>query len=222
MTQASLSTVTLETVDNYRQVAEHAVNAYRASGHRLLSMMSRSVDRAATRGAERIAPSWAAALRTTSNKVTSVAAKGIDSVSARTERVIEIGTAGVSARVSRMATLVEGIENRYIATGLQAAALVSLTGAQAALTLSERLVAGADKLSSAIEGSAVSRAKTVARRGKRAVAARGRGVTRSVSRVAQPAQAGVKTQVSAVARRAKRAAAKLPAAKPAARKRRAA
>lgn len=222
MTQASLRTVTLETVDNYRQVAEHAVNAYRASGHRLLSMMSRSVDRAATRGAERIAPSWAAALRKTSSKVTSVAAKGIDSVSARTERVIEIGTAGVSARVSRMATLVEGIENRYIATGLQAAALVSLTGAQAALTLSERLVAGADKLSSAIEGSAVSRAKTVARRGKRAVAARGRGVTRSVSRVAQPAQAGVKTQVSAVARRAKRAAAKLPAAKPAARKRRAA
>jgi hypothetical protein len=222
MTQASLRTVTLETVDNYRQVAEHAVNAYRASGHRLLSMMSRSVDRAATRGAERIAPSWAAALRKTSNKVTSVAAKGIDSVSARTERVIEIGTAGVSARVSRMATLVEGIENRYIATGLQAAALVSLTGAQAALTLSERLVAGADKLSSAIEGSAVSRAKTVASRGKRAVAARGRGVTRSVSRVAQPAQAGVKTQVSAVARRAKRAAAKLPAAKPAARKRRAA
>lgn len=222
MTQASLRTVTLETVDNYRQVAEHAVNAYRASGHRLLSMMSRSVDRAATRGAERIAPSWAAALRKTSNKVTSVAAKGIDSVSARTERVIEIGTAGVSARVSRMATLVEGIENRYIATGLQAAALVSLTGAQAALTLSERLVAGADKLSSAIEGSAVSRAKTVASRGKRAVAARGRGVTRSVSRVAQPTQAGVKTQVSAVARRAKRAAAKLPAAKPAARKRRAA
>jgi hypothetical protein len=222
MTQASLRTVTLETVDNYRQVAEHAVNAYRASGHRLLSMMSRSVDRAATRGAERIAPSWAAALRKTSNKVTSVAAKGIDSVSARTERVIEIGTAGVSARVSRMANLVEGIENRYIATGLQAAALVSLTGAQAALTLSERLVAGADKLSSAIEGSAVSRAKTVASRGKRAVAARGRGVTRSVSRVAQPAQAGVKTQVSAVARRAKRAAAKLPAAKPAARKRRAA
>jgi len=222
MTQASLRTVTLETVDNYRQVAEHAVNAYRASGHRLLSMMSRSVDRAATRGAERIAPSWAAALRKTSNKVTSVAAKGIDSVSARTERVIEIGTADVSARVSRMANLVEGIENRYIATGLQAAALVSLTGAQAALTLSERLVAGADKLSSAIEGSAVSRAKTVASRGKRAVAARGRGVTRSVSRVAQPAQAGVKTQVSAVARRAKSATAKLPAAKPAARKRRAA
>lgn len=222
MTQTSLRAVTLKTVDNYRQVAQHATDAYRASGHRLLSMMSRTVDRAATRGAERIAPSWAAALRKTGGKVTGVAAKGIDSVSARTERVIELGTAGVSAQVSRMATLVEGIENRYIASGLQAAARVSLTSAQAALTLSERLVAGADKLSSAIEGSAVSRAKTVASRGKRTLAAHGRGVTRSVSRVAQPAQAEVKTQVSAVARRAKKAAAKLPAAKPAARKRRAA
>jgi len=222
MTQTSLRTVTLETVDNYRQVAEHAIDAYRAGGHRLLSMMSRSVDRAAARGAERIAPRWAAALRKTSSKVTGVAAKGIDSVSAQTERVVELGSAGVSAQVSRVATLVEGIENRYIATGLQAAARISLSGAQAALTLSERLVAGADKLSTAIEGSAVSRAKTVASRGKRTLAARGRGVAKSVHRGAQPAQAEVKKQVKAVARRAKRIAAKLPAAKPAARTRRAA
>lgn len=222
MTQTSLRAVTLETVDNYRQVAEHAVDAYRASGHRLLSMMSRSVDRAATRGAERIAPRWAATLRKTSSKVTGVAAKGIDSVSARTERVIELGSAGVSAQVGRVATLVEGIENRYIATSLQAAARIGLTGAQAALTLSEKLVAGADKLSTAIEGSTVSRAETIASRGKRTVVARGRSVAKSVRRAAQPAQAEVKKQVRAVARRAKTVAAKLPVAKSAARTRRAA
>jgi hypothetical protein len=185
MTQASLRAVTLETVDNYRQVAEHAVDAYRASGHRLLSLMTRGVDRAATRGAERIAPRWAAALRKTSTKVSGVAAKGIDSVSAQTERVIELGSAGVSAQVSRVATLVEGIENRYIASGLQAAARISLTGAQAALTLSERLVAGADKLSTAIEGTPVARAKAIAGRGQRKTAARGRGVAKSVRRGAQ-------------------------------------
>lgn len=223
MTQASLRAVTLETVDNYRQVAQHAVDAYRASGHRLLSMMSRSVDRAAARGAERIAPRWAAALRKTSSKVAGVAAKGIDSVSAGTERVIELGSAGVSAQVSRVATLIEGIENRYVATGLQAAARMSLTGAQAALTVSEKLVAGADKLSTAIEGSAVARVKTVASRGKRTLATRGRAVAKSARRAAQPAQAEVKKQVKAVARRAKRVAAKLPAARPvAARGRRAA
>lgn len=222
MTQASLRAVTLETVDNYRQVAQHAVDAYRASGHRLLSLMSRSVDRAAARGAERIAPRWAAVLRKTNGKVSGVAAKGIDTVSARTERVIELGSAGVSAQVSRVATLVEGIENRYLATGLQAAARFSLTGAQAALTLSERLVAGADKLSTVIEGSPVARAKAVARRGQRKVAARGRGVAKSVRQATEPAQAEVKKQVKAVARRAKRVAAKMPAPKPAARARRAA
>jgi hypothetical protein len=220
MTQTSLRAVTLETVDNYRQVVEHAVDAYRASGHRLLSMMNRSVDRAATRGAERIAPRWAATVRKTSSKVTGVAAKGIDNVSARTERVIELGSAGVSAQVSRVAKLAEGIENRYIATGLQAAARISLTGAQAALNLSERLVAGAVKLSTAIDGSTVSRARTVASRGQRTLAVRGRGVAKSVRRAAQPAQAEVKKQVRAVARRAKRVAAKLPATKPAARARR--
>ena len=222
MTQASLRAVTLETVDNYRQVAQHAVDAYRASGHRLLSLMSRSVDRAAARGAQRIAPRWAAALRKTSGKVTGVAAKGIDTVSARTERVIELGSAGVSAQVSRVATLVEGIENRYLATGLQAAARISLTGAQAALTLSERLVAGADKLSTVIEGSPVARAKTVARRGQRKLAARGRGAAKAGRQAAAPAQAEVKKQVKAVARRAKRVAGKIPAPKPAARARRAA
>jgi hypothetical protein len=212
MTQTSLRAVTLETVDNYRQVAEHAVEAYRSSGHRLLSMMTRSVDRAAARGAERIAPRWAAALRQTSTKVTGVAAKGIDGVSARTERAIELGSAGVSAQLSRVATLVEGIENRYIVTGLQAAARFSLTGAQAALTLSEKLVAGADKLSAVIEGPAAARAKPAARR----------GAAKAQPRAARTARATAKKPVEAVVRRAKKAVAKTPAAKPAARVRRAA
>ena len=211
MTQTTLRAVTLETVANYRQVAEHAVDAYRASGHRLLSAMSRGVDRAATRGAERIAPRWAAVLRRTSNKVTGVAAKGLDSVSTQTERVIERGSAGLTAQVGRVATLVEGIENRYIATGLQAAARISLSGAQAALSLSEKLVAGADKLSTAIEGSNVSRAKVIASRSQRTVASRGRGAVKSLRRAAAPAQSEVKTRVKAVARRLKVVASKAKA-----------
>jgi len=222
MTQTTLRAVTLETLNNYRQVAEHAVGVYRASGHRLLSMMSRNVDRAATRGAERIAPRWADMLRKTSTKVTGVAAQGIDGLSARTERVIELGTSTVNTQVSRVADLVEGIENRYIVTGLQAAARISLTGAQAALTLSEKLVAGAGKLSTAIEGTPVTRAKAAVARGQRKVAARGRGVAKAVRKAAQPAQVEVKKQVKAVERRAQRVAAKLPVAKPSARARRAA
>jgi hypothetical protein len=172
MTQTTLRTVTLKTVANYRQVAEHAVGAYRASGHRLLAVMTRNLDR----GTRRIAPRLAEALRQTSSKVGDVAAKGIDGVSAQTERAIELGSTGVSTRIDRVADLVEGIENRYVATGLQAAARLSLTGAQVALTLSEKLAAGADKLAAVVGGKrvrgtkAVARAKTAVKAARRATA----------------------------------------------------
>ena len=44
MTKTTLRIVTLKTVANYRRVAEHAVGAYRASGHRLLAMVRRNLD----------------------------------------------------------------------------------------------------------------------------------------------------------------------------------
>ena len=43
MTKTTLRIVTLKTVANYRRVAEHAVGAYRASGHRLLAMVRRNL-----------------------------------------------------------------------------------------------------------------------------------------------------------------------------------
>jgi hypothetical protein len=191
MTQTTLRTVTLETVANYRQVAEHAVGAYRASGHRLLAMMSRNVDRS-TAG---IAPQLAAALRQTSTRVSDAAAKGIDRVSAQTERVIELGSTGVSARIDRVADLVQGIENRYVATGLQTAARLSLTGAQAALTLSEKLAAGADKLAAVVGGKrvrgtrAVARAKTAVKAARRAAAPAKPKAAKAIKAAARPVRA---------------------------------
>jgi hypothetical protein len=196
MTQTTLRTVTLETIANYRQVAEHAVGAYRASGHRLLTMMAKGIDRTAARGAERVAPQLADALRRTSGKVGSAAAKGIDSVSAQTERVIEMGSQSVTQQVSRVADIVEGIENKYVATGLQAAARLSLVGAQAALTLSGKLAEGAVMLSGAIAATpqpeqvarpVVKRAKSTTSRKTARTTARtavntAKGTTKSVTR----------------------------------------
>ena len=182
MTKTTLRIVTLKTVANYRRVAEHAVGAYRASGHRLLAMVRRNLDRST----DRIAPRLFAALRQTSAKVNEVAAKGIDSVSAQTERVIELGTAGVNARIDRIADLVESVENRYVATGLQTAARFSLTGAQAALTVSETLAAGADKLADIVGGKhargtkAVAHAKTAVRAARRATAPAKPGVAKAI------------------------------------------
>ncbi len=201
MTPISLRAVTLKTVANYTQAAERAVGAYRVGGHRLISAMQRGVDRAARQGAERLAPRLAAALRRASGNVTGLAAKGLDAVSSRTERAIEMGSTGVSSQVSRVADLAEGVDNRVVASSLQAAVRISLPGAQAALAISERVAAGAGKLPGApvkaktAVKSAVVKAKRATPAGRRAAAK----LDAQVDAVAQTATATVKKAKKAVA-----------------------
>jgi len=221
MSTNTLRNVTLDTVANYRQAAEHAVGAYRASGHRLLAIVSRRLDR----GTRRAAPQLAELLRQAGDRVGEAAAKGIDRISLRTERVIEIGSAGVTARIDRVASLVEGIENRYVATGLQTAARLSLTGAQAALTVSEKLAAGANKLAEVVGGKsvrgtkAVARAKVAVRAARRATAPAKPRTPKPIKDATQatrvaPAKRAAKSPVKVQVKVARRTAAK--AARPAA------
>ena len=142
MTTSSLRAVTLKTVANYAHAAERAVLAYRLGGHRLIAAMQRGVDLAAQNGPERLAT----ALRRAGGNMGGMAGKGLDKVSRGTERAIEIGSSGVRSQVVRVADLVEGVDLPVVSSGLQAAARISLPSAQAALALSERVVAGADKL----------------------------------------------------------------------------
>ena len=142
MTTSSLRAVTLKTVANYAHAAERAVLAYRVGGHRLIAAMQRGVDLAAQNGPERLAT----ALRRAGGNVGGMAGKGLDKVSRGTERAIEIGSSGVRSQVVRVADMAEGLDLPVLSSGLQAAARISLPGAQAALVLSERVVAGADKL----------------------------------------------------------------------------
>ena len=181
MTQTTLRAVTLKTVANYTQAAERAVGAYRAGGHRLINAVQRSVDRAAQQGAERLAPRLAAALRRASGNMTGLASKGLDAVSSGTERAIELGSSGVSSQLGRVADLVEGVDNRVVVSGVQAAVRISMPGAQAALMLSERVAAGADKL----PGAPVKRVKLPVVKAKRAAPA-GR---RTAAKLDAPVQA---------------------------------
>ena len=184
MTQTTLRAVTLKTVANYTQAAERAVGAYRAGGHRLINAVQRSVDRAAQQGAERLAPRLAAALRRASGNMTGLASKGLDAVSSGTERAIELGSTGVSSQLGRVADLVEGVDNRVVVSGVQAAVRISMPGAQAALMLSERVAAGADKL----PGAPVKRVKPPVVKAKRAAPA-GR---RTAAKLDAPVQAVAK------------------------------
>lgn len=149
MTRQTLSAVTLETVATASKAAERAVGAYRAGGHRLVAVIQQRVTAPTADRTQPYAPRLAAALRRTGTQAGGLADKGIDAVSNRTEQVIGATAAGVAAQVRRVAQLAEGVDNRVLANGLDAAARVALPGAQAALALTTRLADGAEKLSKA-------------------------------------------------------------------------
>jgi hypothetical protein len=195
MTQASLRAVTLKTVANYRHAAEHAVGAYRVGGHRLIAVAQKGVDKAATRGAQPYAPRLAAAIKRAGDSVGTLAVKGVDAVSGGTERVIEFSSSNVSSQVERMAEMAGGVDFAVVVSGLNAAARLTLPGAQIALALSERVAAGAIKLETAVAGPRSRRAKA-AGRARRATPAR------SAARQVEDAVVKAEASTKAVARRA--------------------
>jgi len=144
-TTTSLRAVTLQTVANYRHAAERTLRAYRSGGQRLIAVVRGGVDQAAQRGAEPYVPALAAALRRAGDNLGSMAHQSLDAVSERTSRAITIGADGVSSQVRRVADLAEGVDNKVVASGLQAAVRVSLPGAKVALALSERVASGAEE-----------------------------------------------------------------------------
>lgn len=146
MSQATLKTVTLETLATAVKAAEQAVDAYRAGGRRLVATLDERVTERAAARAERYAPKLAAALRRSSTQANTWAVKRIDAVSQRTDALITAGSAQVAAQVRRLARVADGVQNPVVAKGLDAAARVTLPGAKAALALTERVAAAADKL----------------------------------------------------------------------------
>jgi len=171
MTTTSLRTVTLKTVANYRHAAERTLRAYRSGGQRLIAVVRQGVDRAAERGAEPYVPALAAVLRRAGDNLGQLAHQGLEAVSERTSRAIGIGADGVSSGVQRVADIADGVDNKVVAGGLNAAVRISLPGAQVALALSERLASGADKLADVAGGNQAKQAvKSAGKRIRRAKA----------------------------------------------------
>ena len=197
MTPTSLRAVTLKTVANYHHAAERAVGAYRLGGHRLIVAMRQGVDRAARRSAQRFAPRVVAVIQRAGERVGSLAAKGLDAVSSRTSRVLELGSDSVRSQVERVAKLAGGVDYPVVANGLQAAVRFSLPGAQVALALSERVAAGAAKLETVAAGPRSTRAKAAAQRVRRTAVP-----GRSTGKIAAKATAKVDAEVKTVSRRA--------------------
>lgn len=146
MSQATLKSITLETLATAVKAAEQAVDAYRAGGRRLVAKIDERVAQRTAARTERYAPKLAAALRRSSTRANTWALKRIDAVGQRTDALITAGSAQVAAQVRRLARVADRVQNPMVAKGLDAAARATLPGAQAALALTERVAAAAGKL----------------------------------------------------------------------------
>lgn len=187
MTRQSLRAVTLQTVATATKAAEATVGAYRAGGHRLVAVFQQRVSAPTVARAQAYAPRLAQAIDSTSAQAGSMADKGIDLVSDRTEQAISVAAKGVTAQVKRVAQLAEGVDNRVLASGLDTAARITLPGAQAALALTERLADGAGKLARSAAGPKAARAKT-AKAAKAAPKAAGKAPAKAPARRAAAAK----------------------------------
>lgn len=203
MTQQTLSTVTLATIENYRHAASLAVVAYRTGSNRLIDAVNSSIEANVYSRTEKVAPQLTAKLAQVRSGLTDIMVKGIDSVSTGSDKAIEASSATATQGVTKVAQFAAGIDNRVVANGIDAVVRLSMPGAQIAQTLSAKVVEGADTLSRVAAGKQVQPARAVKTVKKAAVAAK-----RSVVRKAAATQkavfkktAAAKTQATVVAKK---------------------
>ena len=96
MTQQTLSTVTLATIENYRHAASLAVMAYRAGSNRLIDAVNSSIDANVYSRTEKLAPQLTAKLAQVRTGMTDIMVKGIDSVSTGSDKAIALIVAMLS------------------------------------------------------------------------------------------------------------------------------
>ena len=210
MTTRSLSSVTLQTLKNYSTAASQSVLAYRLGGHRLVRVVNGTLKDRVYPQTAKLAPRATDRMDEVRGNVSQVVVKGIDRVAERTERVIEVGSATAAAQVKRVANYAAGIENETVASGLQAAARLTMPGAMVALAVSSKIAEGANALADAAG------ARTVHKAVRKAVAGtkrKGAAAKRKAAPMARQARAAVKTagrRVSKIAEAVEAEVAKAP------------
>ena len=197
MTPQTLSTVTLQTLDNYRNAASHAVVAYHLGGKRLLGLVNGALESRVYPQTAKIAPRATERLNEVRGNVSEIIVKGADQVAQRTEQAIVFSSDTAAAQVSKIADFAAGIDNSLLANGLQAAARLTMPAAQVALAVSSKVAQGANALADAAG------ARPVVSIARKAAA----GAKRRAAPVARKAQATVKTTAKRVAKFGKRVAA---------------
>ena len=200
MTPQTLSTVTLQTLDNYRIAATRAVAAYQLGGKRLLGLVNGALESRVYPRTAKVAPRATERLNEVRGSVSEIIVKGADRVAQRTEQAIVFSSDAAATQVSKIADFAAGIDNSLLANGLQAAARLTMPAAQVALAVSSKVAQGANALADAAGARPV---RNMARKSQNVAA----GAKRRAAPVARKAQATVKTTAKRAAKFAKRASA---------------
>jgi len=200
MRTQSLSGVTLQTLKNYRTAATQAVVAYRLGSHRVVDLVNGALQNNLYPRTAKVAPRTTDRLDEVRGNVSEIVVKGIDVVAERTEQAIEFGANTAAEQVNKVAAFAAGIENETVAQGLQAAARLTMPGAQVALAVSGKLAEGAHALADAAGARTVRKAIRKTATGAKRQAATSR---RKAAPMARKAEATVKTAKRRVTRVAK-------------------
>ena len=192
MTQQTLSTVTLATIENYRHAASLAVMAYRTGSNRLIDAVNSSIDANVYSRTEKLAPQLTSKLVQVRTGMTDIMVKGIDSVSTGSDKAIEASSITATQGVAKVAKFAAGIDNRVVANSIDAVVRLSMPGAQMAQSLSAKVAVGADSLSRAAAGK-----KSQAERAVKAVRAVKKAAVVAQRKVVRKAAAAPKTVTKA-------------------------
>ena len=207
MTTQTLRRVTLETLKNYSTAARRAVVAYRSGGHRLMHALNSALENGVYPRTAKLAPRATGRISEVRGNVSDIVVKGIDLVSRRTEKAIELGSTTAAAQVTKLAEFAAGIDNQYVANGLQAAARLTMPGAKVALVVSSKVAEGANALADAAGARAVRKAVAGTQRKAAPVTRKAKATAKRSTKRAAGVVKAVRAPVAKAARAAKKAAA---------------
>lgn len=189
MNTQTLSRVTLQTLENYRTAATQAVVAYRLGSHRLVSVLNGALENNLYPRTAKLAPRATDRMNDVRGNVSDIVVKGIDQVAERTEKAIDLGADTAVAQLTKVTDFAAGIDNTYVAGGLQTAARLTMPGAKVALVVSDKVAGGAQALAQAVAGKPV---KAAARKAGSRVQRAAKPVVRKAKAVKAPATPTVK------------------------------
>lgn len=197
MNNPTLSHVTLQTLENCRSAATQAVTAYRLGSHRLVHAINGALENSVYPRTAKLAPRATRTMDGVRGEVSAVVVKGIDQVAQRSEQAIELGSTTAAAQLKKVTRFAAGIDNTVVANGLQAAARLTMPGAQVALAVSGKVAQGAAALADAAGArpvrqavrKAVRKTTAAAKRSAKPVAAKVQRATRSVRKTVSKAAA---------------------------------